>query len=136
MLTRLKDGITRQKKLYDKLLELGTLERKAIEEKRAEAVSEILQEKQNIMAEIGKIQEQMPQDESLYSNPEVMPIGRELAAALQDVMKKEKENHDLLLVHMEEIKTSLQSVSQKKQIQKAYHSTRKDSEPRLIDRKK
>ncbi len=135
-LKSLKEGILKQKSLYDKLLELGNAERKAIEEKRTEAVSEVLLEKQTIMSEIGKIQEQMPQDESLYSHPEIVPLGKGLAAALQDVMKKEKENHDLLLVHMEEVRQSLKSVSQKKQINKAYQVTRKDVSPKVIDSKK
>lgn len=135
-LEKVKEGISAQKKLYGKLLELGMSERKAIEEKRTESVSDVLLEKQNVMAEIGKLQEQMPQDESVYSHPEVVTLGKELASMLQQVMKKEKENHDLLLVHMEEVRQSLKSVSQKKQINKAYQVTRKDVTPKVIDSKK
>lgn len=132
----LKEGIRKQKKLYEKLLELGKLERKAIEERRTEAVSSILQEKQCIMLDIGKLQDLMPQDEALYKHPDVVPLGKELAAALQDVMKKEKENNDLLLVHMEEIRRELQGVSQQKQIHNAYQQSQRNTDPRVIDKKK
>lgn len=133
---QLKEGILKQKSLYEKLLELGKLERKAIEERRAEDISTILQEKQGVMNDIGKIQESMPQDEALYNDPDVVPHGRELAAALHAVMKKEKENNDLLLVHMEEIRRGLMGVAQQKQIHNAYQKSQRSADPRVIDKKK
>lgn len=130
-----KEKLSIQKEIYDRLLLLSKDEKNNIIEKKVIDLEKVLLEKQKLLNQLNILQKEFEIIfEDVKQDKEIIFLGKEMAKVAQQTLNIEKENQELLLQTLQEIKNTL-SLDKKKQNIKKLYKEKTNEVPVFFDKK-
>lgn len=122
--------------LYEEISILSYKEREAIKNQDFETLNNILQQKQQIIEEIGAIEEKIKESKEKYSEyEEIKNLGNKIFQIATTILNYEKENQKILSEELQKFVEKCKEFQEKKTAKEIYEKPSSDF-PHFFDKKK